>query len=144
MEPYQGLFEPDPDAGGYSVTLPDFGYGATQGETDSEAMDMARDLLMLTIGDFMRDSKPLPKPRHRRGSKYRAIDLPALQAAKVDLYAAFLASGMTKAEFARRVGIAKTHVDRLFSLRQRTRLEQIETAFAALGKRLRLEVREAA
>jgi antitoxin HicB len=107
-------------------------------------MDMARNLLLLTIGDFMRDSRPLPKAKHRRGQKYRAIDLPARQSAKVDLYAAFLASGMTKAAFARRAGIAKTHVDRLFSLRQRTRLEQIEAAFAALGKRLHREVREAA
>ena len=48
MEHYQALFEPDLEAGGYVVTFPDFSYGVTQGETDREAMEMARDLLMLT------------------------------------------------------------------------------------------------
>lgn len=93
MEPYVALFEPDRKTGGYVVTFPDFGYGVTQGETDQEAMDMAQDLLMLTIGDFVRESKPLPKPKRHRGSKFRSVDLPALQAAKVDLYELFLLSG---------------------------------------------------
>jgi antitoxin HicB len=67
-----------------------------------------------------------------------------LQSAKVDLYRAFLESGLRKEEFARRIGIPKTHIDRLFSLRHRSRLDQIEAAFAALGKRLHVEARSAA
>ena len=144
MEPYPALFEPGRKAGGYVVTFPDFGYGVTQGETDGEAMEMAQDLLMLTIGDFIRESKPLPKPKRHRGSKFRAVELPALQAAKVDLYTAFLESGLKKAEFARRIGIPKTHIERLFSLRHRSRLGRIESAFAALGKRLHVEARNTA
>jgi len=144
MEPYLALFEPDRKAGGYVVTFPDFGYGVTQGETEDEAMEMAQDLLMLTIGDYVRESTPLPTSKRHRGSKFRAVALPALQAAKVDLYIAFRGSGLTKAEFARRIGIPKTHIDRLFSLRHHSRLDQIESAFAALGKRLHVEVRNAA
>jgi antitoxin HicB len=126
------------------VTFPDFGYGVTQGETGEEAIEMARDLLMPTIGDYIRESRPLPAPRRRRGSKFRPVPLPALQAAKVDLYTAFLESGLKKAEFARRIGIPKTHIERLFSLRHRSRLDQIESAFAALGRRLHIEARNAA
>jgi antitoxin HicB len=144
METYQALFEPDRKAGGYVVTFPDFGYGVTQAETDAEAMEMAQDLLMLTIGDYIRESRELPPPRRHRGSKFRAVRLPALQAAKVDLYLAFLESGLKKAEFARRIGIPKTHIERLFSLRHRSQLGQIEAAFAALGKRLHIEARNAA
>jgi antitoxin HicB len=144
MEAYLALFEPDRDAGGYVVTFPDFGYGVTQGETDAESMEMARDLLMLTIGDYVRESRRLPSPRRHRGARFRPVPLPALQSAKVDLYAAFLEAGLTKAEFARRVGIPKTHVQRLFSLWHHSRLDQIESAFAALGKRLHVEVRDAA
>jgi len=44
MEDYFGLFEPDRKAGGYIVKFPDFGYGATQGETDADAMGGARPL----------------------------------------------------------------------------------------------------
>jgi antitoxin HicB len=144
MEPYFALFEPDRKAGGYVVTFPDFGYGVTQGETGEEAMEMARDLLMLTISDSIRESKPLPRARHHRGSKFRSVRLPALQAAKVDLYSAFLESGLKKAEFARKIGIPKTHIERLFSLRHHSRLDQIESAFAVLGKRLQVEVRSSA
>lgn len=67
MEHYQALFEPDRKAGGYVVTFPDFGYGVTQGETDEDATAMAQDLLMLTIGDYIREGKPLPLPSYRRG-----------------------------------------------------------------------------
>jgi antitoxin HicB len=72
------------------------------------------------------------------------VPLPALQSAKVDLYMGFVESGLKKAEFARRIGIPKTHIERLFSLRHRSRLDQIEAAFAALGKRLHVEARDAA
>ena len=144
MENYLALFEPDVNAGGYVVTFPDFGYGVTQGETDEEAMEMAQDLLMLTVGDYIRAGKPLPVPARRRGAKFRPVSLPALQTAKVDLYTAFLESGLKKAEFARRIGIPKTHIDRLFSLRHHSRLDQIEAALAALGKRLHIEARDAA
>jgi antitoxin HicB len=144
MEPYLALFEPDKKAGGYVVTFPDFGYGATQGETEEEAMEMGHDLLMLTIGDYIGKSRPLPAPRRHRGSKFRRVPLPALQAAKVDLYSAFLESGLRKAEFARRIKIPKTHIERLFSLRHQSRLDQLESAFAALGKHLHVEARNAA
>jgi antitoxin HicB len=144
MEPWWALFEPDRNAGGFVVTFPDFGYGVTQGETSEEAMQMAQDLLMLTISDFIHERRPLPAPKRRRGTKFRPVLLPALQAAKVDLYRAFLESGLTKAEFARRIGIPKTHIDRLFSLRHQSRLDQLEAAFTALGKRLHVEARNAA
>jgi antitoxin HicB len=144
MEPYLARFEQDRRAGGYVVTFPDFAYGVTQGETDIEALEMAQDLLMLTIGDYIRETKPLPVRKHYAGSKYRPVPLSALQAVKVDLYNEFLKSGLKKAEFARRIGIPRTHIERLFSLRHHSRLEQIEAAFAAVGKRLHVEARNAA
>jgi antitoxin HicB len=144
MEHYLALFEPDLKAGGYVITFPDFGYGVTQGETNEEAMEMAQDLLMLTIGDSIWEGKQLPSPSRQRGAKFRPVPLPALQSAKVDLYTTFLESGLKKAELARRIGIPKTHIERLFSLRHQSRLNQIEAALAALGKRLHVEARDAA
>jgi len=57
---------------------------------------------------------------------------------------AFLKSGMRKAELARRLGIPKTTVDRLFDLDNHSRLNRIEAAFAALGKRISIEIRNTA
>ena len=72
------------------------------------------------------------------------IRLAALHAAKTELYMAFDGSGMRKAELARRMGISKVNVDRLFDLKHHSRLDQIEAAFHALGKELAIEVRDAA
>jgi len=99
---------------------------------------------MLTIGDCIRESSPLPAAGRHRGRNFRRVPLPALQSAKVDLYTAFLDSGVKKAEFARRIGIPRTHVEPLFSLRHHSRLDRIEAALAALGKRLHVEARNAA
>jgi antitoxin HicB len=67
-----------------------------------------------------------------------------LQAAKAELYLAFQASGIRKAELARRVGIPSANVDRLFDLNHHSRLDHIESAFRALGKQLEIETRDAA
>ena len=72
------------------------------------------------------------------------IDLPALVGLKTELYIAFQASGIRKVDLARRLGIPKTNVGRLFDFGNHTRLDQIEAAFAALGKRISLEARDAA
>ena len=86
----------------------------------------------------------IPRPKLYRGARYHLISLPALEAAKVELYRVFRVSGMRKSELARSLGISKTNVDRLFALSRKSRLDLIEAAFAALGKRVEIEVRDAA
>jgi antitoxin HicB len=51
---------------------------------------------------------------------------------------------MRKAGLARRLGIAKAAVDRLFDLTHDSRLDQIEAAFRALGKEIRIQISDAA
>jgi len=72
------------------------------------------------------------------------IHLSVLDAAKAELYMAFVNSGIRKADMARRLGIPKTTIDSLFDLDRHTPIDQIEAAFAALGKQLSVEIREAA
>jgi len=140
---YQALFEPAGE-GGFVVTFPDFDFGITQGDTEEEARDMAADALALVIESYIEQGKPLPNPVQRRGARYRTITLPALQTIKAELYRQFMASGLRKVDLARRLGIQKTVIDRLFDLNHRSRLDQIEAALAALGKRLTVAVQEAA
>jgi antitoxin HicB len=63
---------------------------------------------------------------------------------KAELYLALRSSGMKKAQLARRIGISKDQMDRLLDLSRRARIEQIEAAFAALGKQLTIGIRDAA
>jgi antitoxin HicB len=141
---FNALFEPDREKGGFVVTFPDLKWGVTQGETEEDAMAMAADALEMVVRDYIERGEPLPWPSKVRGRKYRAIRLPALQSAKAELYMAFKEFGIRKAELARRLGIPKTTVDRLFDFGNHTRLDQIEAAFAVFGKRLLFEVRDAA
>ena len=144
MVTYAALFEPDRKAGGFVVTFPDFRYGVTQGDTLEEATEMAQDLLEGLISDLIEGGDDLPKASKHRGRHYRPVTLPALQSAKVKLYQAFRASGLRKAELARRIGMPKSNLDRLFDLKHQSRLDRLETAFAALNKHIWVEVRGAA
>jgi len=140
---YPALFEPSTE-GGFVVTFPDFDWGVTQGDSEEEANEMAADAIHTMIQEHIRQGEPIPRPTKPRGRKYRFVRLPALDAAKMALYEVFRTSGIKKSELARRLGIPKTTVDRLFDLDNHSRLDQIEAAFATLGKRIDFEVRDAA
>jgi len=114
---YPALFSPDPEKGGFVVTFPDFSWGVTQGDSAQEAMEMAADLLHILIADRIEKQEALPRIQKRRGARYRLVRLPALEAAKALLYSEWLRSGIRKAELARRMGIPKSNIDRLFDLR---------------------------
>ena len=142
---YYARFTPDPESDRFfTITFPDMDWGVSQGEDEQDGRDMALDLLRTMIGELIRQGKSVPAPKKYRGPQYRLIVLPALEAAKVELYRAFLNSALRKVELARRLGMPKANVDRLFSLSRKTRFDQIEAAFAALGKRVDISVNDAA
>jgi antitoxin HicB len=120
--------------GGYVVTIPDVGYGATQGDTLEEAMHQAGDLLEEAILGMMANDEDVPSPSPARGRP--AVGLPALTAAKLELYRAMRAAGFAKKEFAAHLKWTSSQVVHLFDGRHAVRLDQIETALAALGRRL--------
>ena len=140
---YPALFEPA-EEGGFVISFPGFAWGVSQGDNEEDSLDMARDALLTMIGEHIRKGEDLPLATHPRGKKFRMIQLPALQAAKAGLYLAFRQSGMKKVELARALNIPKTNVDRLFDFRNHTRLDRLEAAFAAVGKRLVVAVQDAA
>ena len=65
-------------------------------------------------------------------------------AAKVAIYQAMRGAGLSQAALAERLGCGPRQVRRLLDLDHRSRLDQLESALAAQGKRLVLEVRDAA
>jgi len=139
---YPAVFEKDEKSGSYTVTFPDLPEAVTQGETLEEAESMAQDCGLSVLAYYVRHGKPIPAPTPRRGA--RVVVLPALASVKAELYNAWLKSGLPKAALARRLGLQKTVMDRLFSLTHQSRLELIERAFRVLGKQLVVDVRDAA
>jgi antitoxin HicB len=140
---YFAKFEPDLD-GGFVIEFPDFGWGVSQGDDEEDGRRMATDLLTTMVQEHIRNGKELPKPGRFRGPRYRLIRLPASQGMKAELYLAWRSSGLTKAQLARRIGITKVEVGHLLDLSRRARVEQLEAAFAALGKQITIGIRDAA
>jgi predicted RNase H-like HicB family nuclease len=60
---YTILLEPDPDAGGYTVTVPELPGCVTQAESVQEALAMARDAITLHVEGLAADGLPVPIER---------------------------------------------------------------------------------
>ena len=126
-----------PDDGQFTVTFPDVPEAVTFGETRDEALQRAPDALLTIFDAFMKDRRDLPAPSLTTGN---AIELPALESAKIELYRAMRAGHIGKAELAKRLDWHLPQVDRVLRVKHGSQLDQMEAAFAALGKKLVLTV----
>jgi antitoxin HicB len=130
---YPARLEPD-ESGGFVVTFPDFQVGVTQGDTCREAIAQAADLLETMVANYMAEDWDLPDPSAADGRPL--VALAPLVAAQAELFRAMRKAGVTKAGLAERLGISEQQARRLFDIRRAPRLDQIETAMRALGRRL--------
>ncbi len=142
MHTYQVVFTPE--SGGFVVTVPDIPEVITEGGSMEEATEMAIDAMETVLGEYMRRKMEIPTPSRRRLKGSRLVALSALTSAKLSLYSTMRTGGVRKAELARRLGWSKPQVERLLDLKHGSRMEQIEAAFRALHKRLRIAVEDAA
>lgn len=120
----------------------DLPQGHTQGRTEAEALANAPDCLITTLGGYIEAKEDIPCPSHARGRA--TTTLPPLVAAKIALYTAIREAGLNNVQFAKRLGGSENAVRRLLDLDHRSHIGQLETALAELGKRLVIEVRDAA
>ena len=125
------------------VTFPDFPMVHTYGEDDAEALDRAADALETYLMGLVEDREPIPRPSQPR-RRQRFVTLSALSEAKVELYKQMRALGIGKAELARRLHCHLPQIDRLLDLSHSSRLDQIEHALLAVGKRLTVSFDDAA
>jgi len=58
---YTIILHPDPEEGGYTVTVPALPGCITQGETMEEAIAMAKDAIRLHIESLIADGEPVPE-----------------------------------------------------------------------------------
>jgi hypothetical protein len=64
------------------------------------------------------------------------VEVPALDASKLTLYQTMREEKVSKSELGRRLKWHLPQVDRVLQVRHGSQLEQLEAAFAAVGKRL--------
>lgn len=120
--------------GGFVVTLPDIGYGATQGDDLAEALAQAEDMLEEAVLGLMAHGEDVPRPGPAGGRP--AVTLPARTAAKLEAYRAMREAGLNPEQLAAKLGWGPVQVVRMFDGRHAVRLDRIETVLRALGRRL--------
>jgi antitoxin HicB len=126
-----------PDDNTLLVTVPDIPYAVTFGVDREDALARARDAIESALMGAMAAREDIPMPKARGPD---TVALPALSTAKIELYRAMRAEGVGKAALSQRLGVALPQVDRLLDLRHNSRLDQIERAFAALGRSMAIVV----
>jgi len=121
------------------VTFPDIPEAITQGDNRVHALEMAREALELAMDFYFDDRRPVPAPsKPKRGQA--VVELPPSVAAKVLLLNEMLRQKVRPAELARRLGTTPQEVNRLTNIRHTTRIDRVDTALRALGKRLLIRV----
>jgi antitoxin HicB len=138
---YPIKLEPD-DNGTLLVTCPALPEVATFGEDEDDAKRHAVNAIEEALAARIADSRDIPAPKTARAAF--AVALPLMTALKVSLYWALSEAGITRAELMRRLNWKRESVDRLFRLDHASRLDQIEAAFRALGRRIDVSIETAA
>ena len=144
MIAYKVKLEPD-DNDTLLVTSPELPGLVTYGEDRDDALKHAAGALEELIASEIADGREVPRPRGTMRLKRdeALVALPALSALKLELYWALRASKITRAELARRLSWNRESVDRLFRLDHASRLDQLEAAFGALGRRIDVSIARA-
>ena len=116
--------------------------GTTWGATEAEALRQAADALVTVLSTYVSDNEPVPRPKPAHGRPLVSVN--ALEAAKLGLHDAMLATGMSNLNLAQRLGTDETAVQRLRDPLRRSHIGTVEAALAVLGRRLAVDVSEAA
>jgi len=120
------------------ATFPDIPEAITQGKDRAEALAMAREALEVSMDSYFEDQRPVPMPsKPKRGQAI--IELPLSVAAKVLLLNEMLRQKVRPIDLARLIGTTKQEVNRLTDLKHATKIDRIDAALRALGKRLILD-----
>lgn len=137
MFAYPVVLAPDKKDGGFVVTFVDIPEAITQGDTEEEAMRMAREALETALEFYFDEGRAVPLPsRAKRGQ--RVVELAASVTAKVILLNEMVHQKVRPAELARRLQTTPQEVNRLTNIRHTSRIDGISAALKALGKTIEI------
>ena len=126
--------------GTFFVAVPAFPEVTTYGEDQESACENALDAIEEAIAARISDGDDIPHPLAETTGKGWFVELSLLIYLKTSLYMISRHKGITRAEIARRMGVHREQVDRIFRLDHNSRMDQIEAAFKAIGVPVRVEL----
>ncbi len=139
---YPAKFSTGPD-GRVLVEFVDLPRVATDGKNLQEAFEEAIDALGSDLSIRLSRHEEIPAPSAAK-RRQRLVPVPWWLTPKLALYLAMRAEGMPNAVLARRLKVNERVVRRMLDPSHETKAEKIQAALAALGKRLVMDVEDAA
>ena len=135
---YFARFEPGEDHG-IVVSFPDVPEAITQGDDEADAYTQAEEALGLALLTYPARGLPLPQPKTRSADLVPIAVEPEV-AAKLAVIEAVRIAGISKSEFARRIGKDEKEARRILNPRHPTKLTTLAAALRKLGQRLVIAV----
>jgi len=140
---YPAILHREKDSKGFYVSFPDLPEALTGGDNLSDVLAEAADCLAEAIAGRIARGETIPPPATpKRGQ--RLIGVPLRMAPKLALYLAVRERSMKNTELARLLGVSETVVRRMLNPKHATKPEKIQSALAALGKRIVVTFEDAA
>lgn len=102
-------------------------------------MEMAEDVLISSMDFYFDDRRTVPLPSKPLKGE-RLVELPLSIAAKVLLLNEIIKAGISNAELARRLHTRPQDVQRIVTLRHATKIDTLDEAVQALGKRFEIRL----
>ena len=131
---YHARFEPGEDHG-IVVSFADVPEAITQGDDEADAYAQAEEALGLALLTYPARGLPLPRSK-ARGADLVPVAVEPEVAAKLAVIEAVRTAGITKSEFARRIGKDEKEARRILDPRHPTKLPTLTAALRELGQRL--------
>ncbi|MGN8247678.1 type II toxin-antitoxin system HicB family antitoxin [Pseudomonas sp. SMV7] len=142
MYDYAIRFEEDGTAPGVAVFCRDLPELNSFGDDRQHAISEAGDAIESALSIYVDQRRPIPDATPAEDGEV-SIHLPAVTVAKIALWNEMMARGMRKADLCRLLGVSQTQGDRLVDFLHTSRMEQLESALAVMGKRLSISVEAA-
>ena len=122
--------------GSWLVDVPALPFVHTHGRTREAALARAVGAVLTGLEMLVDDKVEIPRPLQSAPVRGDAVRLSALVAAKIELHNAMLAQRVGKYRLGKLLDWHLPQVDRLVDFRHQSKLDQIEQALTALGRRL--------
>ncbi len=126
------------DDGRWLVRFRDVPEALTDGRDRKKAVSEAADALGAALSGYVAEQKNMPTPSSAKRGEV-PIAVPSLVAAKLALHQAMQEQAITNVALASRLGVTEAIVRRLINPDHSSKIEKVEVALEALGKRLIIE-----
>lgn len=138
MYDYAIRFEED-DSQGLAVFCRDLPELNSYGDDKAHAISEALDAIETTLSIYVDQRRTIPEASAPQAGEH-VVHLPAVTVAKIALWNGMMERDMRKADLCRLLGVHQSQGDRLVDFLHTSKMEQLETALSAVGKRLAISI----